>query len=445
MNHLSGLTCHLVWVSFSTTPSPIHSDDDSSEEESSSDSSSESDPEVESDSSASSTKSSLRGPINPPQASTSTPMSRETRDRLMAQLTTFYETGDAGGSRFAGEDGLDENGEGYVTADSDELEDEGEVDMGLGWEAGSEDDKEGKGRFVEVDDDDEDEEDSSDEDDGPAINLMEMEDSDDEAGGAGGSGEPPKTKHEVEDDRAVVPDVQVLPDGERLVLAGEVMSVILHVKPVEAEAQAEVAVTVVSGVSKEEGDGQVVPEIPSAADEGKPESEEVTAEEAAVGTVDSAPSSSVPAKPAATGPKQTKAMKQKAKKEQKQRDKSSGTIVVKALRPPLETEGLGGLRIGDDEGWLEEGSLICLEDRRVLAVVSNDDAGRYSCVRLTWTINASRLGRRDVWTAHSTVLSPSTTSRAIPPTPCFLLDGWDQGLLPCQREPIVRTRSNAQD
>jgi H/ACA ribonucleoprotein complex non-core subunit NAF1 len=302
-------------------------------------------------------------------------MSRETRDRLMAQLTTFYETGDAGGSRFAGEDGLDENGEGYVTADSDELEDEGEVDMGLGWEAGSGDEGEGKGRFVEVDEDDED---SSDDDDGPTINLMEMEDSDDEAGGAGGASEPPKTKHEVEDDQAVVPDVQVLPDGERLVLAGEVMSVILHVKAVEAEARVELDVTVVSSVSKEEGGEQAVVEAPSAAGEGKQDTKETTAEEAAVETAPSAPSSSVPAKPATTGPKQTKAMKLKAKKEQKQRAKSSGTIVVKALRPPLETEGLGGLRIGDDEGWLEEGSVICLEDRRVLAVVSIDDVGRYS-------------------------------------------------------------------
>ena len=350
----------------------------------------------------------------------------------MAQLTTFYETGDAGGSRFAGEDGLDVNGEGYVTADSEELEEEGEVDMGLGWEADSGDEMEGKGRFVEVGDGDEDEEDSSDEDDGPAINLMEMEDSDDEAGGAGGSGEPPKTKHEVEDDRAVVPDVQVLPDGERLVLAGEVMSVILHVKPVEAEVQVELDSKVVTGGLTETGGEQAIVGVPTVAGEEKKETLGTAAEDAAVETTPSAPTPAIPAKPATTGPKQTKAMKQKVRKEQKQQAKSSGTIVVKALRPPLDTEGLGGLRIGDDEGWLEEGSVICLEDRKVLAVVSIDDGGGdHIRMRLILTMRASRSGCRDIWTTLAAVLPPSITSCTIPSTPCLLLDGRDQGLLPC--------------
>lgn len=48
---------------------------------------------------------------------------------------------------------------------------------------------------------------------------------------------------------------------------------------------------------------------------------------------------------------------------------SSGKVVVRAMRPP-EGVFIGERRVGDDEGWLEEGSLVCFKDGRVIATAS---------------------------------------------------------------------------
>jgi H/ACA ribonucleoprotein complex non-core subunit NAF1 len=309
-------------------------------------------------------------------------MSQATRDRLMAQLTTFYTST----SNNDDDEGLNEDGEGYITADSDELEEEGAVDVGLGYAEDSDEDEEvlaparlavPQGATIELmsedeDNDDDQESDSESQDEDGKIDLMEMEDESDEEAGAAGPSVPPKTKHELEDDRAVVPQVEMLKDGERLVLAGEIMSVLLNagVKH-EPEVGVEMEVKVEPEVEVEvdvRAAGEAKTDQAEAGKEAKPE---ITQSE----TDPSATDQDLKPEPAAAAanPKPIKKdakTKQREKREQKQLAKSSGTIIIKALRPPLGETGIGGLRIGDDEGWLEEGSLICLENRRVLAVVS---------------------------------------------------------------------------
>lgn len=321
----------------------------------------------------------------------------------MAQLTTFYGTDRPG----ADDEGLNEDGEGYITADSDELEEEGEVDGWLGGASESDDPKPvGARAKVELIDEDGSSSDS-DSDGGEPINLMDMEDESEDEGGAAGPSEPLRTKHEVEDDRAVVPSVEMLPEKERLVLAGEIMSVMLNARPVEVKAEleekAEVKVEVeIKLEGKVEGD-EVVP-TPSE-EAGQDTKSELKSESADPSTVQPV----VKPKPA---PKNAKT-KQKEKREQKQLAKSSGTIVVKALRAPLEEAGIGGLRIGEDEGWLEEGSLVCLQNRRVLAVVSPDRRSETSNITDSSHI-CRHAGRRDVRTPLTTVLPFTTPTCTLP-------------------------------
>jgi H/ACA ribonucleoprotein complex non-core subunit NAF1 len=313
-------------------------------------------------------------------------MSQATRDRLMAQLTTFYTS-----ASIDDDEGLNEDGEGYITADSDELEEEGAVDVGLGYGGDSEEDEEAlaptrlavpQGATIELmsedegdDDESEDDDDqesvseSSSQDEDGKIDLMDMEDESDEEAGAAGPSVPPKTKHELEDDRAVVPQVEMLKDGERLVLAGEIMSVLLNagVKH-EPEAGVEMEVKVEPEVEVEV---DVKPADEGKTNQAKAEEEVKPQSEIDPSTTDQDPKSEPAAADHKPKPiKKDAKTKQREKREQKQLAKSSGTIIIKALRPPLGETGIGGLRIGDDEGWLEEGSLICLENRRVLAVVS---------------------------------------------------------------------------
>jgi H/ACA ribonucleoprotein complex non-core subunit NAF1 len=314
-------------------------------------------------------------------------MSQATRDRLMAQLTTFYTST----SNNDDDEGLNEDGEGYITADSDELEEEGAVDVGLGYAEDSDEDEEvlaparlavPQGATIELmsededddddeseDNDDDQESDSESQDEDGKIDLMEMEDESDEEAGAAGPSAPPKTKHELEDDRAVVPQVEMLKDGERLVLAGEIMSVLLNagVKH-EPEVGAEMEVKVEPEVEVEV---DVKPADEGKTNQAKAEEEVKPQSEIDPSTTDQDPKSEPAAADHKPKPiKKDAKTKQREKREQKQLAKSSGTIIIKALRPPLGETGIGGLRIGDDEGWLEEGSLICLENRRVLAVVS---------------------------------------------------------------------------
>lgn len=318
-------------------------------------------------------------------------MSQAIRDRLMAQLTTFYTSTSNDDDD---DEGLNEDGEGYITADSDELEEEGAVDVGLGYAEDSDDDEEDsaptrlavpQGATIELMSEDEDEDDdndddqesvseSSSEDEDGKIDLMEMEDESDEEAGAAGPSVPPKTKHELEDDRAVVPQVEMLKEGERLVLAGEIMSVLLnagvkHEPEVDEKMEVKVEPEIEVEVDVKAADDDKTDQA-KAGEETKPEIPQSALDPS---TTDFDPKSEPAAAAADHKPKPVKKdakTKQREKREQKQLAKSSGTIIIKALRPPLGETGIGGLRIGDDEGWLEEGSLICLENRRVLAVVS---------------------------------------------------------------------------
>jgi H/ACA ribonucleoprotein complex non-core subunit NAF1 len=350
----------------------------------------------------------------------------------MAQLTTFYTS-----ASIDDDEGLNEDGEGYITADSDELEEEGAVDVGLGYGGDSDEDEEAlaptylavpQGATIELmsededdeeDDDDDDDDDqesvseSSSQDEDGKIDLMDMEDESDEEAGAAGLSVPPKTKHELEDDRAVVPQVEMLKDGERLVLAGEIMSVLLNagVKH-EPEVGAEMEVKVEPEVEVE-----VDVRAAGEAKTNQAEAEEETKPEVTQSAIDPL-TTDLDSKPAAAAavakPKPVKKdakTKQREKREQKQLAKSSGTIIIKALRPPLGEAGIGGLRIGDDEGWLEEGSLICLENRRVLAVVcrSNPPPGDETLIDPPHSP-----GRRNVRTAFPAILPLAATAGAIP-------------------------------
>jgi hypothetical protein len=392
-------------------------------------------------------------------------MSQATRDRLMAQLTTFYTSTSNDDDN---DEGLNEDGEGYITADSDELEEEGAVDVGLGYGGDSDEDEEAlaptrlavpQGATIELmseDEDDDDDDDDDDEDDQESISesssqdedgkidLMEMEDESDEEAGAAGPSVPPKTKHELEDDRAVVPQVEMLKDGERLVLAGEIMSVLLNagVKH-EPEAGVEMEVKVEPEIEVEV-DVKAADEAKT--DQSKAEEEvkpEITQSEIDPSTTDQ----DLRSEPAAADhkPKPIKKdakTKQREKREQKQLAKSSGTIIIKALRPPLGEAGIGGLRIGDDEGWLEEGSLICLENRRVLAVVCRENRPPGD----ETLIDPPHFpGRRNVRTAFPAVLPLATTPSAIPSSDGLGIDDRQARLLSGQRQPVVRPRTHAQD
>lgn len=343
----------------------------------------------------------------------------------MAQLTTFYTST----TNNDDDEGLNEDGEGYITADSDELEEEGAVDVGLGYGGDSDEDEEAlaptrlavpQGAAIELmsEDEDDDEDDDDDDDDNDQesvserssqdedgkIDLMDMEDESDEEAGAAGPSVPPKTKHELEDDRAVVPQVEMLKDGERLVLAGEIMSVLLNAgvkhEPevgVEMEVKVEPEVEVEVDVKPA---GEAKTEQAKAEEEVKPE---ITQSALDPSTTDLDPKHAPAPAAAVAKPKPAKKdakAKQREKREQKQLAKSSGTIIIKALRPPLGEAGIGGLRIGDDEGWLEEGSLICLENRRVLAVVS---ISGYILLRHSLTDSHCRSPKRsDRFPSHST-------------------------------------------
>lgn len=371
--------------------------DSDSDSESSSSSESESDSDVASTSSSSSAASSIRGPPRQP----SGPMSAETRDKLMAQLTSFYADDNTLG---------DENDVGYITQDSDEM-DEGLVDMELDMslldeatrnqlQKASVDKEMAKITPIANDtanesDESNDQDDSSDDDEPMEPVPMILDESDDDQGGPAN---PPKTIHEVEDDQAVVPSIEQLPPGERMVLAGEVMSLMLSVSLPDTDAaertdtkqdQSESPKTepvvlnpenpAVAGaepaVSSSEDTAPtsieaVATQNPSAEPANDDTSAQVSSE--TVQSVDPNNVASQPSPSPLVKQDPVKSNKSKGKPHQNKALKSAGTIVIRAMRPPKDMESFGNLRIGDDEGWLEEGSLICLEGGKVLAVVSSD-------------------------------------------------------------------------
>jgi hypothetical protein len=94
-------------------------------------------------------------------------------------------------------------------------------------------------------------------------------------------------------------------------------------------------------------------------------------------------SASTPAAPA-SAPSTNKGKAKEKGKHKEPKMMSGGKVVVRALRPP-EGFHIGERRVGDDEGWLEEGSLICFKDGTVLATVSTQvlTGGTKNCKGLT--------------------------------------------------------------
>lgn len=94
-------------------------------------------------------------------------------------------------------------------------------------------------------------------------------------------------------------------------------------------------------------------------------------EESKTAAVDqsNAPSTTTPVKGNGNGKGQGKGKGKGNAKPKEQRISSGGNVVIRALRPPQGFR-IGDRRVGDDEGWLEEGSLICFKDGTVVATVS---------------------------------------------------------------------------
>ncbi|TYJ52446.1 hypothetical protein B9479_006957 [Cryptococcus floricola] len=186
----------------------------------------------------------------------------------------------------------------------------------------------------------------SDSDEGINLDKMGFEFMEDEDEPAGG---PIASIHEAPLPPVKQPPLIKLPDGEGVSLAGDVVSWMrekkveawLEINKMEGE---DVQAAVDAQVRIENPEAGVAPEgIPATASEDTP----VTATESASEVPEAAPVI------AETAPKPVKEVKQP-------NFSSSGTVVVRAMQS----------RPGDhDEGWLEEGSVLCWEDGRVLGTV----------------------------------------------------------------------------
>lgn len=471
------------------------SDDDDDDDDSSSSSESDSDsddnaeegPETMPDSSPE-----LDGDIQLPSTtsgSSNKPMDAATHARLLSQLTSWIGP-PVGGSE---EDGDDAAVEGYITAESEEEDGEGSA-MIIGDGDAEDDDVDMDAmkavfaaKMAEADDDEEDDSDD-DEDVGAAQQAEDIEDVDvdDEDDDAGPSG-PPVTKHELPLPPVQPPKIVKLPENERLVLAGEVLSFVMepgvegwwrdhNAKKVDKEAHeneapqgsstdGDKAGSEVIAAVLESGDALQTPAIaedsaraPAIADDSvagkKPtiENELVMDDIQASAPVeggkkaadsltdiqaDQTPSQSTPAAETTSAPVASTtetAAKTEAEHGNKQHNKkrrgrkgkaggsgvgpaggshgrwtSSGTIVVRAI---LDESSQQGSYMED--GWLEEGSLICDAERNVIASVSGVIRLKHSAVQiLTVTCPADR---RDVRPTELAIL-PLTLGTATSPDP----------------------------
>lgn len=174
--------------------------------------------------------------------------------------------------------------------------------------------------------------------------------------------EPLATEHEVPLPTVQAPPIERVPDDEKRVLAGAVMSwmpakgVIEWLRTQEDDKEAdEVAADIMLAEEEEEK----APEV-EAASEVKEEiatpSDDAVKESATT-------SSLVPATTTTTAEPQASSSKlDKGKGKASSKFPSSGTVVIRAIHNPQASAG---------DGWLEEGSLLCWEDGRVLGTVSS--------------------------------------------------------------------------
>ena len=212
------------------------------------------------------------------------------------------------------------------------------------------------------------------------------------------AGDPILSLHEVPLPPVPQPPMTRLPEGEKFSLAGDVISW-MREKRVEAWLEKELA-RKAPEPSEEDVQAAAVPQITSNTTEAASEAVE-TSREQATPSPDQAADSSVPpnkatlvdswtpstssvtASVAQEGPANPPAQSwSSASKASAPRFTSAGTVVVRAMQSRAGAA---------DEGWLEEGSVICWEDGRVLGTVSCPSCTTHS-VLLTFRY-PRRLGR----------------------------------------------------
>jgi H/ACA ribonucleoprotein complex non-core subunit NAF1 len=207
-------------------------------------------------------------------------------------------------------------------------------------------------------------EEESDDDDGVGglldnLGLDFMEDSEDEGGATGTA---VMSAHEKPLPPVAQPPIAVLPADIELIAAGDVFSWMKE-RAVEAWLAKQAAAEAEKGTEKEtEKDAEAVKQEPEVTDEIKKEPDDKDATEAAAAPMETtetkpdvkpdidmktdaesaaAATPSSPSRPKTTTPKFS----------------SAGAVVIQAVQAP-------------GQGWLEEGSVICLSDRRVLGTVA---------------------------------------------------------------------------
>jgi H/ACA ribonucleoprotein complex non-core subunit NAF1 len=95
---------------------------------------------------------------------------------------------------------------------------------------------------------------------------------------------------------------------------------------------------------------------------------------------------------------------------------TAGTVVVRAMQ---SRPGSG------EDGWLEDGSVLCHEDGRVLGIVSFSSRSTFCTAFLIFLI-----GRRNLGTSHLTLLHPATPSPTVPIPPARFANSWNSHILP---------------
>lgn len=222
---------------------------------------------------------------------------------------------------------------------------------------------------------------------------------------------PLRTEHEILSEPIKIPTVETLPEGTRLILAGVVMSCVLEVElwereekeksereakekaergelekvKVETEEEkADVRKDIKDERATEEGDSrppevakstEAPASIPEVAETGPAAVEEridVVMEISPVNLTDAVPTISplppIPSSSSTNIPK-SKPRPSHPNKKRETTKSSPGTVIIRAQRAEFGT-GLGKLRQGELDGWLEEDSLICDSTGRVIAYVS---------------------------------------------------------------------------
>ena len=232
------------------------------------------------------------------------------------------------------------------------------------------------------------------------------------------AGDPILSLHEVPLPPVPQPPITKLPEGEKLSLAGDVISWMREkrveawlekelarkaTKPSEEDVQAAAAPQITSNTTEvaseavETSPVQAAPSPDQAADSSVPPNKATLVDSWAPSTSSTPATASGAQERLANPPAQSSSSASKASAP---RFTSAGTVVVRAMQSRAGAA---------DEGWLEEGSVICWEDGRVLGTVSCPSMYDPLCFCL-------HLGIRDVWAAHLTILPdpPSAPSSPVP-------------------------------